>query len=87
MKDLEFHVGQEGIHDAQIFSSFDKAAAHAVSLACSHGRPMMIDVVTWTKAAARAWQGDSGVEVYNEDPDASIHERIVVRAETLGRIA
>jgi hypothetical protein len=43
--------------------------------------------VTWTKAAARKWGGDAAVETYEIDPEASVHERITVKAEALGRVA
>lgn len=84
--DLEFHVSSEGSFDTKIFHQFDKAAGHAVALACS-GRTAHIDVITWSKAAARKWGGDHAVEVYEDDPDASVHERIVVTAEAIGHVA
>ena len=84
---LEFHVGAENTTDAKIFTNFKEACAAAISEACSHGVTMHIDVITWTKAAARKWAGDYGVEVYNEDPDASVHERIVIKAEATGHVA
>jgi hypothetical protein len=83
--DLEFHVAPEGSFDTKIFHNFDKAAGHALALACS-GRTALIDVVTFTKAAARRWGGDAAVDVYEEDPEASVHDRIVVKAESLGRV-
>jgi len=49
-------------------------------------KPVNVDVIVYSRAAARAWGGDSAVEVYDADPDASVHERIVIRAESLGRI-
>ena len=88
MKDLEFHVGPEGIHSSpNICKSFKDACVVAVSKSVSTGQPITIDVVAWTRAAARSWGGDSAVEVFNEDPEASVHERIIITAETHGRIA
>ena len=88
MKDLEFHVGPDGIHTPQkICKSFKEACVYAVSMGVGTGQSMTIDVVTWTRAAAKAWGGDSAVEVYDEDPDASVHERIIIKAESQGRIA
>jgi hypothetical protein len=84
---LEFHVSPEGSFDTQIFTNIKEASVHAISLSVSRGQAVHIDVITWTKAAARKWAGDSGVEIYNEDPEASVHERIVVKAEALGRVA
>ena len=84
---LEFHVGDERGQGTTIFTNFDKAAGFALSRACSTGNEMQIDVVTWSKAAARAWGGDNAVEVYESDPEASVHDRILIRAQVLGRIA
>lgn len=84
---LEFHVSDERGQGTTIFTNFDKAAGFALSRACSTGNEMQIDVVTWSKAAARAWGGDNAVEVYESDPEASVHERILIKAQALGHIA
>lgn len=84
---LEFHVSDERGQGTTIFTNFDKAAGFALSRACSTGNEMQIDVVTWSKAAARAWGGDNAVEVYESDPEASVHERILIKAQALGRHA
>jgi hypothetical protein len=34
----------------------------------------------------RKKSNDLGAEIYEEDPDASAHDRIVVRAESRGRV-
>jgi hypothetical protein len=83
--DLEFHVSDEGGTASTVFHDFDKACGFAVSRACSSGLAMQVDVVTWTRTAARMWGGENAAEVY--DPDASVHERIVVKAEAQGRRA
>lgn len=85
--DLEFHVSTDHSTDTEIFTNFAKASAKAIQVAISHGVTMHIDVVTWTKAAARKWAGDYGVEVFNEDPEASVYERIVIKAHSDGRVA
>lgn len=74
------------IEDAK-FSMFRDAAEFAVAHSALTGRKIEIDVITLSRSAAKAWAGDHGVEVYDEDPEASVHERIVVQAESLGRIA
>ncbi len=84
--DLEFAV-DDSAGQQRIFKTFPEACAFAVSIAASHGRPVDLDVLTFTRAAAKAWAGDYGVEVYNEDPEASVHERIQIRADAQGRIA
>ena len=86
MKDLEFH-GDYPNGTSLDTPSFDKAASAAVSIACSSGQPVSIDVLAYSRTAAQRWSGIEGAEIYDEDPDASIHDRIVIRAESLGRIA
>jgi len=85
MKDLEFHVDKPNGTTA-VLASFDKACGLAAGISASNGQPVNVDVIVYSRAAARAWGGDTAVEVYVEDPDASVHERIVIRAESLGRI-
>jgi len=86
-KDLEFAVSIAGKLESKHFRSFDKACGHAVSLAASRGEDVVVDVLTWSRSAAAAWGGDEAAEVYDEDPEASVHERIVVRADAKGRVA
>jgi hypothetical protein len=86
-KDLEFHVDTQDGLGTRVFNTFEEAAVMAIARSAGNGDPATIDVLTYSRAGAKAWQGDHGVEVYNEDPDASVHERIVVRAESQGRIA
>lgn len=76
---LEYHV------DDRVFKSFDAAAGFAVAISAATGRGVDIDVITWTRAAAKAYAGAHGAEVYDEDPDASVHDRIQVQAEATGR--
>ena len=84
-QDLEFavedHSGRE-----RIFKSFDEAAAFAVGLAASDGRKHNLDVLIWSRAGARAWGGSDALERYNEDPEASVFERIEITADSVGRI-
>jgi hypothetical protein len=85
-KDLEFHIdSRQG--KTLIFKTFAEAAACAVGNAASHGQPVTIDVVAWSRGAARVWGGDHAVEEYDADPEASVHERIIIKAESRGRIA
>ena len=84
-KDLEFHVESPPMAAPQIFRGFDQAAAHAISLAAAYGSAT-IDVMTWSVHAARAWAGAYGIESYQADPEASVFERIEVRAKSQGMI-
>ena len=85
--DLEFHVSDEQSTASTIFHNFDKACGFAVARCCNAGVTVHVDVVTWTRAAARKWGGEHGEETYDADPEASVHERVVVKAESLGRVA
>lgn len=69
------------------FRTFDEAAGFAVSVSASFGGSVYIDVVVWSKAGARFYAGDDGVEEYEEDPEASVFDRLVVRADSQGRVA
>jgi hypothetical protein len=87
-KDLEFHVDAGYGASVEIFDNFDKATDRALVLSIQHGGSSVnVDVITWSKGAARAYDGDCGVEQYLADPDASVHERIVIKATSEGRIA
>lgn len=85
MKDLEFHVDLHG--KARVFESFKKAVEAAAIHSIGEGRPVNVDVIAYSKAAARTFGGEEGVESYLEDPDASVFHRISIKAEDLGRIA
>ena len=88
MKDLEFHVSREGeTTTLKITEKFGEACKFAIAHSASTGYSVVIDVIAWSKKAARAWGGDSAVEVFEEDPEASVHERILIKAESQGRIA
>lgn len=86
VKDLEFAVDDASGRE-RIFPTFDEAAAFAVSLSVSTGRKVNIDVLAFSRKAAAAWSGSYGEEQYDEDPDASVHDRIEIRANDVGRVA
>ena len=72
--------------EARHFDNFDEAAGRAVTLAAMEG-PTHLDVLVYSKAGARAWGDDDAVEEYLADPEASVHERFVVKVDAQGRIA
>lgn len=86
VKGLEFAVDDSSGRQ-RIFDTFGEAAAFAITIAASNGREVNLDVLAWDRKAAKAWGGDDGVEEYDADPDASVSDRIVIRAESQGRVA
>ena len=85
-KDVEYAVDDYQGNE-KIFKTFEDAAAFAIVKAMSNGEKVEIDVLVWTRAGASWLEGDYGVEVYDEDPEASVHKRIVIRADDQGRVA
>lgn len=83
---LEFAV-DDASGKQRIFPTFDKAAGFAVAIAASLGTAVHVDVLAYSEADARHWSGDEGVAEYRADPDASVFDRVAIRAESLGRIA
>lgn len=83
-KDVEFHV--TGRETTTVFKTFKDAAERAVILAASGGMSV-IDVVVWSRSGARWYAGEHGVEMYNEDPDASVFERLELHGNVVGRIS
>jgi hypothetical protein len=85
------HPGVEfAVDDANrtehVFKTFDEAASFAVGLARSNGSRVNLDVLVYSPAGAAWWAGDDAVADYHDDPDASVFERIEIRADSLGRV-
>jgi hypothetical protein len=88
-KDLEYHVDfTNGQAQTKVCDDPNEAAGLAVALCLSRGESVTLDVICWSRAAAVAYRGseDGGVE-YDEDPEASVFERIVITATSQGRVA
>jgi hypothetical protein len=84
-KGVEYYVDQP---DGETFitKDADQAAGMAIAIAMS-GRPdVTIDVIVLSVAGARAYGGDDAVKQYREDPETSVFDRIIVRAESQGRV-
>ena len=88
IKDVEFHVefADRKNGESFYFDDFDKACGQAVGMAAS-GSPVHLDVLISSEAAARKWGGEDAVEEYREDPEASVSQRIVIKADDQGRVA
>ncbi len=69
------------------FDTFDAAAGYAVAVALSGKDDVTIDVLVWSETGARWYGGDDAVESYQEDPDASVFERIEIKVNAMGRVA
>ena len=85
-KDVEYAV-DDASGRQRTFKSSNEAAGFAISLAMSHGRSVNLDVLVHSPAGARWYRGPDGVTEYEEDPDASVFDRIVVSAESTGRVS
>lgn len=84
-QDVEFAV-DDASGNERIFKDANQAAGFALALALGDGRPHNIDVLIWSEEGAEAYGGDDAVEQYREDPEASVFERIVLRADSQGRV-
>lgn len=78
-KDVEFHVLD------RVFGTFDEAAGVAVMAALESDK-VDVDVVVWSAKGAEWLGGDDAREQYEEDSEASVFERIVISANSLGRV-
>jgi hypothetical protein len=86
-KDVEYSVNDASGRE-RIFKTPDEATVFAVSLALSDGGPHNIDVLVHSVKGAYWYRGSTdGEDEYEEDPEASVFERIVIRADSQGRIA
>lgn len=85
-KDVEYAVDNLSGKE-HIFKTFDEAAPFALNMAIAGGVKVNLDVLVYSRAGARFVGGDSSVEQYDEDPAASVFERITIKAEPKGRVA
>jgi hypothetical protein len=87
-KDVEYAVDDASGRE-RIFKTASEASAFAISLAMSHGNPVHIDVLVYSVKGAVWYRGPGGdgEEEYEEDPEASVFDRIIVKAEAIGRVA
>jgi hypothetical protein len=87
---LEFEVHPVGNNDpekARLFTDKVAALHEAFVQALSTGSDIAVDVLTWSRKDAMAYAGEEGGERYDEDPDASVFDRLVITVKSLGRIA
>jgi len=85
-RDVEFAV-DDARGDQRAFKTFDDAAGFAVGLAAATGKRVHLDVLVMSRAGATWWGGDDAAESYDEDPEASVFDRLVVQASAQGRVS
>lgn len=83
-KDVEFAVDDSASRE-KVFKSFDAAAGYAVTRALSAGT-VFLDVLVFSRAGAKWWSGDDGVDQYEEDHEASVFERFEIQVNPQGRV-
>lgn len=81
-KDVEFHT-----RDDKVFKTIEDAAGHAVIRGLGISAKQFIDVCIWSEDGAFWYGGNSAVEQYREDPEASVFERITLIVDSQGRVA
>lgn len=84
-KDVEFHVGYKSGDDVGVFHDAREAALVAVLQGMS-GAKVHLDVCIFSRAGARWYGGAEAAEQYDEDPDASVFERIEISVNNVGRV-
>lgn len=84
-KDVEFEVVGPG-GQVLSFRDFDGAAAFVVGSSLSQGVWSSIYLIVRSEAGARWWGGESAAEQYRSDPEASVFEKINVKAQSEGMI-
>jgi len=83
VKDVDFAVNNAAGNE-RIFETFDEAAGFAVGLAASGRENVYIDILCWSRAGAKSV---GLAEDYDEDPDASVTQRIEVSVNVVGRVS
>jgi len=81
--DVEYAV--ELGHKEVIFETLADAAPVALSAALAQGRAYL-DVLVHSEGGADWYGGDDAAELYRDDPEASVFDRIELRATSLGRV-
>ena len=84
--DVEFSTGGKGVDRERIFDTWEEACASAIELSLYFGTPWNLDVLVYSDKGANWWGGESAVEEYREDPDASVFQRFVINADGVGRV-
>ena len=84
-KDVEFAV-DDNRGEERIFKTFDEAVAFAAGLALTTGVRIELDVLISSRDGAEWWGGSDAGDQYDEDPDASVFDRILIKVTSQGRV-
>ena len=84
-KDVEFAV-DDNRGEEHVFKTFEEAAAFAAGLALTTGVRIEIDVVAHSREGAVWWSGSDGGEQYDDDPEASVFDRLVMTINSSGKV-
>ena len=84
-RDVEFAV-DDNRGEEHIFKTFDEAVAFAAGLALSTGVRIELDVLVSSRDGAEWWGGSDAADDYDEDPDASVFDRMIIQVTSQGRV-
>jgi hypothetical protein len=82
--DLEYVVEARGTE--RVYTSFDEALSYAFTVALAAGKTNL-DVLVYSEEGAEAFGGESAVEEYQDDPEASVFRRFEIEVRDVGRVA
>ena len=82
--DVEYVIDVAGAQ--RIYATFDEALSAAFSMALSAGKTNL-DVLIYSEEGAEAFGGESAVDDYREDPEASVFRRFEIKVNDQGRLA
>ena len=83
--EVEFATDRPARDSAVHHASWADACVRALNIAAAEGEAI-IDVLIFGPEGAKAWGGDDAVEEYEEDPEASVFQRLRVRVCDEGRV-
>jgi hypothetical protein len=83
--DVQYAVSSKHDMSELVYDTFDEAAADAVEKAISLGESYL-DVLVYSVEGAWFLGDNAAVDQYNEDREASVFERIELKANVVGRV-
>lgn len=84
-KDVEFAV-DDSRGEEHIFKTFEEAIAFAGRMALMATVRIELDVLVYSREGAMWWGGIDGAQDYDEDPEASVFDRLHVKVTSQGRV-